>query len=157
LSQDELEAGYRKTKDAVERSHWQIVWLLAQGQTTQEIAQVTGYTIPWIRAIVHRYNQAGSAGLGDRRHNNPGAAPILSAQQQADLQHLIDEPPADGGLWSGPKVAAWIQNQTGRKARPQLGWDYIKRLEFSQRVLRPRHAKTDPGTQEAFKKTCPSR
>ncbi len=42
LSLDELEAGYRKAKDAVERSHWQMIWLLAQGKFTHEVAEVTG-------------------------------------------------------------------------------------------------------------------
>jgi hypothetical protein len=33
LSLQEVENYYRKAKDPVARSHWQIVWLLAQGKT----------------------------------------------------------------------------------------------------------------------------
>jgi transposase len=157
LSLDELAARYRSSKVAVERSHWQIVWLLAQGKTTQEIATVTGYSVPWIRAIIHRYNHAGPAVLGDLRRANPGGSFLLSAAQQAKLQQTLDaSPPPDGGLWSGPKVAAWILAQTGRQVSPQRGWEYLKRLGFSQRVLRPRHAKADPAAQDAFKKTSPT-
>lgn len=61
LSGEQIETRYRKAKDAVERSHWQIIWLLAQGKTAQQIAEVTGYSYDWIRCIVHRYNQ------GDRQ------------------------------------------------------------------------------------------
>lgn len=62
LSLEELESQYRKAKDAVERSHWQIIWLLAQGRPTGEIAEVTGSGVAWIRTLAHRSNEEGSAG-----------------------------------------------------------------------------------------------
>ncbi len=157
LSIEAIETRYRKAKDPVERSHWQIVWLLAQGKTTKEIAEVTGYCLTWIRALAHRYNDEGPRGLGDRRHGNPGGICLLSQEQQAQLQQALEEPPADGGLWTGPKVARWIESHTGRKVHPQRGWEYLKRLNYSKRVLRPRHAKADPAAQEAFKKNSRSR
>src|SRR6266851_1809617 len=144
LSLEAIETRYRKAKDPVERSHWQIVWLLAQGKTTKEIAEVTGYCLTWIRALAHRYNDEGPRGLGDRRHGNPGGICLLSQEQQAQLQQALEEPPADGGLWTGPKVARWIESHTGRTVHPQRGWEYLKRLNYSKRVLRPRHAKADP-------------
>lgn len=156
LSLDELEARYRKAKDAVERSPWQMIWLLAQGKSTQKVAEVTGYCRNWIHILVRRYNQQGSQALADQRHTNPGAASILSSEQQAHLTQILDAPPPDGGLWTGPKVAHWIEAQTGRKVHLQRGWDYLKRLEFSKRVLRPRHAKADPAAQAEFKKNSPS-
>jgi len=69
---DELETRYRTAKDLVARSHWHIIWLLAQGLTSAQLA-ATGYTVNWIQTIARRYNQQGPTGLGDRRHNNPGA------------------------------------------------------------------------------------
>jgi transposase len=153
LSIEQLESRYRKAKEGVERSHWQIVWLVAQGKTAQQIAEVTGYSYDWIRCIVHRYNQQGPAALGDHRHGNAGGTFLLSTKLQTQLQQMLDAPPPDGGLWSGPKVARWIYAQTGRKVHPQRGWEYLKRLGRSPRVLRPRHAKADPVAQEAFKKT----
>jgi transposase len=149
-----IEARYRKAKDPVERSHWQIIWLLAQGKTTGEIAEVTGYCASWIRSIAHRYNNEGPAGLGDRRHDNPGGTFILSVEQ---LEQDLDAGAPDGGLWTGPKVAHWIEVYTGHKVHPQRGWEYLKRLGYSKRVLRPRHAKADPAVQEAFKKNFLSR
>ena len=143
LSIEAIETRYRKAKDSVERSHWHIVWLLAQGKTTKEIKEFTGYCLAWIRTIAHRYNQGGPQALGDRRYSNPGGSFLLSPEQQAP----------DGGLWTGRQVARWILAQTGRKVHPQRGWEYLKRLGYSKRVLRPRHAKADPTTQETFKKT----
>ena len=39
---EELEQRYRQAKDPVERSHYQIIWLLAQGKCSQEVATVMG-------------------------------------------------------------------------------------------------------------------
>ncbi len=38
LSIEELEQRYRQGKDPIERSHYQIIWLLAQGRTSEEVA-----------------------------------------------------------------------------------------------------------------------
>ena len=47
LSIEAIETRYRKAKDPVERSHWHIIWLLAQGKTTKEVAEVSGYCPIW--------------------------------------------------------------------------------------------------------------
>ena len=41
---DELERRYRACRDLVERGHWQIVWLVAQGHTCPTVARLTGYS-----------------------------------------------------------------------------------------------------------------
>ena len=61
---------YRACRDPVARSHWQIVWLVAQGHTCPAAA-LTGSAETWIRILLHRSND-GPAGLVDRRHANPG-------------------------------------------------------------------------------------
>jgi hypothetical protein len=43
-------------------SHWQAIWLLAQGLPSAPMAAVTGYTVNWIRAITRHYNQRGPRG-----------------------------------------------------------------------------------------------
>ena len=42
LSVDDLEQRYRQATEAIERSHYQIIWLLATGRPTSEVAAVTG-------------------------------------------------------------------------------------------------------------------
>ena len=59
LELDALETRYRQAHDPVARSHFQIVWLLAQGKTRTDVASVTGYSERWIGEIVRRYNAQG--------------------------------------------------------------------------------------------------
>lgn len=140
LSLAELGRRYRAARGPIERSHLQIVWLLSQGRSGREVATVTGYGRRWIGAIVQRYNRSGPDGLGDRRTTNAGAKPLLAADGEAALKAALAGAPTDGGLWTGPKVAAWMSVRLGRKVWPQRGWDYLRKLGHSLQTPRPRHA-----------------
>ena len=101
LSSEELEDRYRKARDPVLRSHYQIVWLIGQGKTTTQVMEVTGYSRGWIQQLARRYNADGPEALGDRRHRNPGAKEraLLSAeQQQGLLREALTKPPPDAGM-----------------------------------------------------------
>ena len=108
LSADELARRYRAARDPVERSRWQMIWLLVSGRPLREVAAVTGYSTRWVRDVVRSYNADGAAALLDQRHANTGAAPLLNAAGQAALEAALQKPPPDGGRWSGRQVAAWI-------------------------------------------------
>ncbi len=145
LSLEELEERYRKAKDPVARTHWQIVWQLAQGKPTEVVAEATGYSTNWIRQLARRYNQSGPDGMGDRRHENPGGDPILSETQLAELQKALEGPAPDGEQWNSRKVAEWMAAKTGRPVTMQRGWDYLKRLGFSRQRTRSKRAKNAEG------------
>jgi transposase len=153
LSPAELGRRYRTARDPIERSHLQIVGLLSQGRDEREVAAVSGYGRRWIGAIVRRYNEAGPDGLGDRRATNAGAKPLLDADGEATLEAALAGAPADGGLWTGPKVAAWMSARLGRKVWPRRGWDYLRRLGHSLQTPRPRNAEAASAEeQELYKK-----
>lgn len=154
LTTDELEQRYRQTSDPVARSHWQMLWLLSQGRSAAEVAEITGYSLLWLYAIVRRYNADGPDRVGDRRHSNPGQAPLLSAALRAELDQALDGPAPDGGVWTGPKVAAWMSAKLGRKVHAPRGWELLQQLGYRSYVPRPRHAKADTEAQEAFKKNA---
>src|SRR5262245_43969601 len=98
LSLDELEQRYRRATDPVARSQWQMLWLLASGMPTADVARVTGYSVNWVREIARRYRVDGPLGIGDRRHGNPGAVPLLTPAQQERLRAALAEPAPDGGI-----------------------------------------------------------
>jgi transposase len=128
LSPQELESYYRKATDPIERTHYQILWLLAKGKTSGQIAEVTGYSLFWIRRLVKRYNQEGPKGMGDRRRDNPGAMPLLNPELKAQLLQTLQQTPPDGGKWNGVKVAQWMSEHLNQPVLPQRGWEYFKTL-----------------------------
>jgi transposase len=154
LTAEELHERYRQAKDAVERTHWHIVWQIKEGKSPREVAAMLGYTARWVRTVIQRWNREGEEGIRDHRHEIDVSRPLLSAQQQEELAAALQEPPEDGGLWSGPKVAQWMQRTLGRPLAAQRGWDYLQRVGYSSRVPRPQHAKADQEVQQAFKKTA---
>jgi transposase len=152
LSVEELHARYRQTTDAVERTHWQIVWLIARGHHLPEVAQLVGYTPNWVRMILRRYNAQGPAGLVDRRHTNPGQRPLLTPALRTELAEALSRPAPDGGLWTCRKVADWMAHQLGRPVGEPRGWEALRSLGFSPQRPRPRATSADPAAQAAFKK-----
>ena len=152
LSTEELGQRYRAARDRVERSHLQVVWLVRQGRSGREVARIMGYSERWVAEIVRRYDEDGPKGLADRRHGNAGARPLLDQAQREELIEALRGAPPQGGLWTGPKVAAWIAVATGQEIHPQRGWDYLRKLGFTLKRPRPRHAKADAEAQAAFKK-----
>ena len=57
-------------------------------------------------------------------------------------------------MWSGPKVARWIEEKTGiERVHAQRGFEYLRKAGMSPQVPRPHHAKgADASEREAFKK-----
>ena len=142
---------YREAEDPVARSQWQMLWPLAGGRATAEVAHVTGYSVCWVQEIARRY-RAGPEAIGDRRHGNPGAAPLLDAAQQAALRDALAGLAPDGGIWTGRQVAAWMSGRLSRPVSPQRGWEWLRRLGFTPQRPRPRETRLDAAAQAAFKK-----
>jgi transposase len=128
LNISELEQLYRQAKDGVESRQYQIIWLLAQGRKTEEIEEITGYSRTWIYALVKRYNELGTSGIGDRRSQNQGAKSLVDDIHEAQLLQALQQKAPDGGLWNGRKVADWLSEVTGKKISRQRGWEILRRM-----------------------------
>jgi hypothetical protein len=154
LPVEELEARYRAARDVTEARHLQAIWLLARGRTFLEVAEVLAFVPRWVEQLAQRSNVFGPEALGDRRRRNGRTASLLTAEVLAALAERLKGPPEDGGLWSGPKVAAWMARHLGLAAvHPQRGWEALQRLEWSVQAPRPRHPRSaTPEQREALKK-----
>jgi len=129
---------------------------LSRGHAAKYVATVTGYSQSWISKITWRYNDHGPAGLGDRRHDNPGAAPLLDEEKQEQLRWVVSEPPPAGGLWTGRKVARWMAGYLGRLVSPQRGVEYLRRFDLTPQIPRPCNPEQSLYEQAAFKKSFSS-
>jgi transposase len=153
LPVEELEARYRAARDATEARHYQAIWLLAQGRTVLEVAEVLAFVPRWVEPLAKRYNAFGPEALGDQRRRNGRAASLLTEDVLSALAERVAAPPEDGGVWSGPKVAAWMAARLGlAKVHAQRGWEALRRIGWSIQAPRPRHARAaTPEERAAFK------
>lgn len=148
----ELERRYRTAHDPVARSHWQMLWLLSNGHPAAGVADVTGYSVNWVREVARRYRRDGSAGVGDRRHHNPGGPTLLDAAGATALAAALTGPAPEGAVWTGRQVALWMSAYLGRAVSPQRGWEYLRQTGFTPQRPRPTATQADPTAQAAFKK-----
>ena len=150
LSHEEIGRRYRDCTDAAEKSRWHVLWLVTRpGRpvSATAAAELVGYTPAWGRAVLKRYNAHGPDGLADGRRGN-GADPKLTPEQQAALYAALQGEPPDRGLWTGPKVAAFVRDRFGVGVWPQTGWQWLKDLGFRLVVPRPRHPKAATAEQQ---------
>jgi transposase len=114
-------------KDVPQRRR-EVIVLLERQVPMREIAASTGYCPRAVSYIAQRYRECGLAALEDRRRCRAGAPQLLTPEQQQELTLALSGPPLDGGEWTGPKVASWIADRTGRPVHRQRGWEYLQRL-----------------------------
>jgi transposase len=135
--------------------HLQTIWLLAKGHEIAEVAATVSYAQRWVERLLARYNAQGPQALGDLRRRNGTSPSVLRPDLLEKLKARLLEPPPDGGLWTSPKVAAWMAGELGLAAvLPQRGWEALKAINWSVQKPRPRHpAAATPEEREAFKKS----
>ena len=155
LTPSEVKSRYQNCSNAVEKIHWQAIWLLCKENNplkTEEVAKVIGYSAGWVRVLARRYNQEGPQGVEDKRKEN-GVEPLLNEEQRKQLENKINNEAPDGGLWTGRKVAQAMQEIIGRKVSFVTGWSYLKLLGFTLQAPRPCHTQAaSPEDQADFKK-----
>ena len=154
LSLAELQAGYRASGDAKLARHYQVIWLLAQGRSCAEVAQLTSLARRWVERLLVRYNQFGPSSLGDRRRGNGTQATVLTPAVLEVLRERLKSPPEDGGVWTAKKVAAVMAAELGlATVAEQRGWEALRALGWTIQRPRPRHARAaGPEEQAEFKK-----
>jgi transposase len=131
LSVEELKARYRQAKDIVEARRWHLLLLVAQQRTIKQAAELVGLNYDYAKAIIKRYNVDGPASVKNRSRERQPPPPrsLLTEAQQQELRRALQGTAPDGGTWSGPKVARWIAEKTGREwVWPQRGWEYLQRF-----------------------------
>ena len=97
-----------------------------------EVSEVLPFVPRWMTQLAARYNASGPGALGDARRRDGRAASLLTEGVLSALAARVRAPPKDGGVWSGPKVAALMARHLGlARVHPQRGWEALRRLGWS--------------------------
>jgi transposase len=133
LPSEILQDRYRKAKDPVEVRRWHLLWKVSQGWSAKDSALAVGLNYDYARRFIRKYNEMGEVAVQNQRNKNSrkkgGSQSLLNPEQLNRLKEALKEKPVDGGVWTGPKVARWIEKETGReKIYNQRGWDYLQKI-----------------------------
>ena len=154
----ELRGMARKTIDGRVRTRLQALVLAKQGHTAVQTAALLGMSRRMVQKWVRRYNEDGLAGLSDR--SGRGRACKLSEAQRLQLQQRIEAGPREGDsvcTLRGTDIQKILEQEFEVLYHLNGVYALLHRLGYSFLMPRPRHRKTDPTVQAAFKKTSLSR
>jgi transposase len=159
VSAAELEHRYKTASEAIAKSHFHALWLLARGYSIDQVAGLLSFSTRWVRILIDRYNEGGPDCLGDQRARNGSEPKILTPVALEKLRERLRSSPDDGGVWTGPKIARWLAEFHGLKSvHDQRGWDALIAIGWSIQQPRPRHPQTASELDRSrLKKTAASR
>lgn len=159
LTTDELYRRYRACRHPQEKLRWRALYLICGGEFANHAARRVGRSSGWITALARRYNERGAEAVPDARGEvMPGRRPRLDAEAAQALDLALRSEPADGGLWTAPKVARWIAERTGAQVNHSTAWRAMRRLGFTLQMPRPKHRRAATAEEQAaFKKSLTRR
>lgn len=157
LTAAELRRAAVKSRDTRAARRMLAIALVLEGVDRKTAAESCGMDRQTLRDWVHRYNAEGLAGL----LNLPGGVRQrrLNAGQMAELASWVEagpDPAVDGVVrWRRQDLGRRIEDRFGVAVHERTVGKYLAALGYRRLSVRPRHPKTDPEAQEAFKKTSP--
>ena len=159
LTTSELYRRYRACRHPQEKLRWRALYLISGGELANHAARRVGRSSGWISDLARRYNERGAEAVPDARGEvAPGRRSRLNTEAAQALDAALRVSPADGGLWTAPKVAAWIKERTGTSVNQSTAWRVMRRMGFTLQVPRPHHRRAaSVEEQAAFKKSLATR
>ncbi len=159
FSAGELRRLAARTKDANQSRRLLSLAGVLEGMSRIEAAHIGGMDRQTLRDWVHRFNERGPDGLKDAW--SKGNPPRLSAEQQAELAHLVETGPdrAVHGVvrWRRVDLQHLIAERFGVTYHERTVGKILHQLGFSHLSARPRHPAQDERIVAEFKKTFPPR
>lgn len=128
--------------------------LVLEGASRTQAAEACGMDRQTLRDWVHRYNEAGVAGLRDKRGRR-GPKPRLTAMQEAEVAELVRQGPdlAEHGVvrWRRVDLSRVIEARFGVRLAERTVGMLLHRLGFHRLSARPRHPGHDAAAQASFR------
>ena len=125
-----------------------------EGASRAPAAEQNGMDRQTLRDWVHRYNEAGVAGLISR--TAPGREPALSEAQQAALRALViagPDPERHGVVrWRCVDLRAEVARRFGVEVHESTIGKWLHQLGLTRLQPRPVHPRKDPAAEAALKR-----
>ena len=150
----ELRGLAAKTRNAAQSRRLLAVAMVREGSSRLDAARQAGMDRQTLRDWVHRYNEAGVAGLVSLP--TPGPTPKLSQAQMDELR----EPVVAGPDAAVHQVVRWrcvdLRDEVSRRFAVTMSertiGKWLRRLKLTRLQPRPYHPKKDPEAEELFEK-----
>jgi transposase len=153
-----LRAAAAKSRDAQAARRMLALALVLEGVDRKTAAQTCGMDRQTLRDWVHRYNAQGLAGLSNQR--GAPRSRRLDPGQLAELVSWLEagpDPAVDGVVrWRRQDLRARIADRFAVELHERTVGKYLAALGYRRLSVRPRHPRTDPEAQEAFKNVWPA-
>jgi transposase len=153
LTTEELGTRYRSCQKPQEKVRWHALYLISKGMVAADAARRTGRASSWITSLTRRYNRDGPIAVARKQSTMPSHRAKVSQKLGKELDTALRSDAPDGGLWTAPKVAAWIAEKSGQEVHQTTAWRAMRRLGFSLQVPRPANKRRASTKEQAeFKK-----
>lgn len=139
---------YRRERRVDVRPRLHGLWLVRQGQTTRQVAQVLGVHERSVQRWLAWYRAGGLAAVESRHAGCQGAPSFLTPDQRARLADEV----ATGRFRTAAEIRQWVLEQWGVEYTPNGMYALLGRLRCAPKVPRPIHEKTDHLAQARWKK-----
>src|ERR687888_1812474 len=136
LTTEELKKRYHCCQKAQEKVRWQALYLISKGVIASEAARCVGRASSWITTLARRYNELGTQAVARKRSKKVSHLASLDEKLAKELEKALRKKAPDEGLWTGVKVARWIEEKTGKKVHRSTGWRTLERLGFTLQTPR---------------------
>jgi transposase len=155
LTAADLRAASGKCTDGAQVRRILAIALVLEGRPRTEAATLSGMDRQTLSDWVHRFNADGIEGLKSRK--SPGRAPLLTAEQKAELRDLVIKGP-DPAVhkvvrWRCADLRAEIARRWSVEVHESTIGGWLGELGLTRLQPRPVHPKKDPEAEATFKKT----
>lgn len=141
------------TPDVLEYWRRLAVQRVAEGYSTQEVADFLGVDPSSIRRWRAAVRRSGGAGLTARPGPGPGRPPKLTTTQEKVVLRWLSDPPTEHGfatdLWSAPRLAQLIEQEFGAHFHPNYLSTWLR-----QRGYTPQKPRRVPREQDDAAIAC---
>lgn len=144
-----------KSGDGAQVRRLLAVALVIEGHSREAAAEQSGMDRQTLRDWVHRYNDAGVAGLASIRSG--GRKALLTAEEMAELKELTikgPDPETDKVVrWRCVDLREVVARRFSVTVTERTIGKWLRKLDLTRLQPRPFHPKRDEAARAAFKKT----